>query len=336
MNLNVKFYFGLFPSVILVRGALNHVLYDLHRHKIYKVDFITSDFLTSEYCTSEDEKFKNMSNEEQILFKDVLIRLVKEELIWMSNHLLPFKKMEFNSEKSSIIDNVIIEYSENLNLHLDSLIKEFNTLGVKYLELRFYYMVSEKVLTEILLKFDASKIRSIYLVTPYSNTIDYNLLILKFQRICKIVCHSFDIDAVPEQYINNSRVQFTKDRINDNSGCGCVDLKLLNVNVKHFNESLFSNTCLSGKIAIDTDCNIKNCPSSIEILGNINTTSLFDSINNLHLKKLWGIKKDQIDVCKDCEYRYACTDCRVFIEDKENIFSKPLKCTYDPYKGIWN
>ena len=48
------------------------------------------------------------------------------------------------------------------------------------------------------------------------------------------------------------------------------------------------------------------------------------------------IQKDQIAVCKDCEFRYICTDCRAYKEDPEDDYSKPLKCGYDPYTGVWS
>jgi len=52
-------------------------------------------------------------------------------------------------------------------------------------------------------------------------------------------------------------------------------------------------------------------------------------------KDLWSINKDQIEVCKDCEFRYVCTDCRAFITDPDNRYSKPSTCTYDPYTAQW-
>jgi hypothetical protein len=48
-----------------------------------------------------------------------------------------------------------------------------------------------------------------------------------------------------------------------------------------------------------------------------------------------GFKKDQIEVCKDCEFRYICTGCRAYLEDPEDIHSKPLKCGYNPYTCEW-
>jgi len=53
-------------------------------------------------------------------------------------------------------------------------------------------------------------------------------------------------------------------------------------------------------------------------------------------KKYWNITKDQIDICKDCEFRHICTDCRAYIEDPKNIYSKPLKCGYNPYTNDWS
>ena len=44
----------------------------------------------------------------------------------------------------------------------------------------------------------------------------------------------------------------------------------------------------------------------------------------------------KIHVCKDCEFRYICTDCRAYIEDPNDILSKPLKCGYNPYTAEWS
>jgi hypothetical protein len=56
----------------------------------------------------------------------------------------------------------------------------------------------------------------------------------------------------------------------------------------------------------------------------------------LGFKDAWSINKDEILVCRDCEFRYICSDCRVFIEDPHNIYSKPAKCKYDPYSATWD
>jgi hypothetical protein len=69
--------------------------------------------------------------------------------------------------------------------------------------------------------------------------------------------------------------------------------------------------------------------------GNIANTRLEDVIQLPEFQKLWFVKKDEIDVCKDCEFRYMCTDCRCFIKDPGNIYSQPAKCPYNPYICKW-
>jgi hypothetical protein len=54
-----------------------------------------------------------------------------------------------------------------------------------------------------------------------------------------------------------------------------------------------------------------------------------------NFKQVGNIIKDQVEVCKDCEFRYVCTDCRAFLEKPEDIYSKPLKCGYNPFTTIW-
>ncbi len=117
--------------------------------------------------------------------------------------------------------------------------------------------------------------------------------------------------------------------------CGCVDKSFFTINLPFFTESQCHNTCLNRKICIDAEGNIKNCPAMAKSYGNIKDTTLEEAINKPGFKDLWYICKDQIDVCKDCEFRHLCTDCRAFIKDPENIYSQPAKCTYNPYICKW-
>ena len=121
-----------------------------------------------------------------------------------------------------------------------------------------------------------------------------------------------------------------------NKCCGEVLRNSFLVNRTLYNESVTYNNCLNLKIGIDSDGNIKNCPSMKESFGNIKDTSLEVAIEKPGFKKYWDLNKDKIHVCKDCEFRYICTDCRAYVEDPEDIHSKPLKCGYNPYTGEWS
>jgi len=95
------------------------------------------------------------------------------------------------------------------------------------------------------------------------------------------------------------------------------------------------NGCLDRKITIDRYGDIKNCPSLRDSYGNTRDVSIKDVLVQEGFQKYWYIHKDQIDTCKVCEFRYNCTDCRAYLVDPTNIYSKPLKCGYDPSTCKW-
>ncbi|NJL11422.1 MAG: SPASM domain-containing protein [Calothrix sp. SM1_7_51] len=111
----------------------------------------------------------------------------------------------------------------------------------------------------------------------------------------------------------NTRISQVNQNIS-NMSCGYICKDFFTLSTIYFS-SITSNTCLSKKASIDTEGNIKNCPSMSQSFGNIKDTTLEEAINHPDFKKYWDINKDKIHVCKDCEFRYICTDCRAYIED---------------------
>ena len=69
--------------------------------------------------------------------------------------------------------------------------------------------------------------------------------------------------------------------------------------------------------------------------GNIKDITLAEALRHKDFTAYWNITKDRTAVCKDCEFRYICTDCRAYLEKPEDMYSKPLKCGYDPYTTTW-
>jgi SPASM domain peptide maturase of grasp-with-spasm system len=99
--------------------------------------------------------------------------------------------------------------------------------------------------------------------------------------------------------------------------------KYFAINVRHFAEAQAWNTCLNRKIAISADGYVKNCPSMPKSFGHISTTSLDAALAADGFKDVWGITKDQVKICRDCEFRYICTDCRAYRQDEADILSQP-------------
>jgi MoaA/NifB/PqqE/SkfB family radical SAM enzyme len=65
--------------------------------------------------------------------------------------------------------------------------------------------------------------------------------------------------------------------------------------------------------------------------GNVRDVSLHSAVARRDFRELWEINKDQIEVCKDCEFCYVCIDCRAYLSRPEDRYAKPAKRGYDPY-----
>lgn len=67
--------------------------------------------------------------------------------------------------------------------------------------------------------------------------------------------------------------------------------------------------------------------------GNIENINLSKVVENPEFQKYWKTTKNQVSVCKDCEYRYICLS---YVEKEKKILDKPSACTYDPYEAKWS
>ncbi|VBB06251.1 radical sam [Lucifera butyrica] len=106
-----------------------------------------------------------------------------------------------------------------------------------------------------------------------------------------------------------------------------------------FEAAQTNNSCLHGKLAITADGNVIPCIfARSQIYGNILTASLADILNGQPLQQCWHLTKDSIEKCKDCEYRYACHDCRPLAQGTDpahNWLACSANCSYNPYTGKW-
>ncbi|MBW2040240.1 MAG: radical SAM protein [Deltaproteobacteria bacterium] len=97
------------------------------------------------------------------------------------------------------------------------------------------------------------------------------------------------------------------------------------------------NSCWGGKLAITAAGEVIPCIFARDlVIGNVLEKGLEDILQDNRLKEFWGLTKEQVEVCQDCEYRYACHDCRpLAYTQKGGLYAKPPRCLYDPYRGLW-
>jgi len=272
-----------------------------------------------------DEYFEFLLDKEYVFFSDSNIDFPKLSLEWYE----PFR-----------INNAIIDYNEKIDY--DKILIELNKLNCKSLEIRFFDNIQFSFIESVLLFIEQNEmiLYSLGFVLKYSDEMDKNVLenfISKNPRISYVIVSNAPANCYVEvDKHRKSYVFYSQDKVDSSSNCGLISSKSFVVNTRLFTESQEFNTCLNRKISIDVEGNIKNCPSMSQSFGKIGNVTLEEVLEKPEFKKYWNVNKDQIEVCKDCEFRHICTDCRAFIEEPENQYSKPLKCGYDPYTNVWS
>lgn len=123
---------------------------------------------------------------------------------------------------------------------------------------------------------------------------------------------------------------------------GLMNEPNFSVNLETFVLFCNTNSCLFGKIGINNNGDVYPCIFSGDYLfGNfVETKALQSIIEGKTAQTVWLNTKDHVQVCKDCEYRYTCEDCRPLAaacagEDASFLDSPPPRCTYNPYTGEW-
>jgi SPASM domain peptide maturase of grasp-with-spasm system len=249
-----------------------------------------------------------------------------------------FVPMNFNYEAPNAITICIIDIDKGSKHPMEKIVAGLDELICQGVQLRCYDLITPLQLEDYLRFFDDSKVRGIEVIVPFEEGFTKETLIdltEKYPRLVYLVLSNAP-ENKEESYKNEKfKVNYTTTRIDTASCCGYINSMYFRVNVKAFTEAKNFNSCLHKKISIDKDGNIGNCPSFPKKYGNINDISLAEAITMDGFKKAGSIKKDDINTCRVCEFRYICSDCRAYTENPDDLLSKPLKCGYDPYSNVW-
>lgn len=316
----------------LVKGAIYGLVIDTQRSTYIRapVDFI-------EFILSIDQKQlfeikKNLSEKEKEYFDYAL----KEEIIFCSDknvfHVAGQKdriKMSFN--------HVVFEISSQSTYYTQAFKLLTTEMTLESMQVVFLDNCTDNAITNFFKVSDSYPFRSVQVLMPY-NLYDESFLIGNAANISHLILYK-----APSNYVTrNAKRPFAKIVSITNQNpmicCGSVSEKEFIINKTFYKESKNYNNCLLGKLSFDSKGNIRHCPNSKKKFGNISNTNYSELLNTNEFTKLWKTTKDSVSVCKDCEYRYICRDCRAFTEtsnDKKKL-SKPLKCGYNPYNGEWS
>ncbi len=336
-------YIKLFANVLPVKGANRSILCDTQRGEYRVIPNDLYDVL--KHC--DGKKIGDIitdfgENNRETIMEYVEVLFDKECIFFCDSQeeIDCFPQLDMTFQSPSVISNSILDIDSTSKHDVHALISELNDLGCENLEIRIYEPVAQNVFDSIYSALDNSLIEYCELIIPYNpemKPIDYYDLMKMHRRIAKIVIHSCDsmVETKYSEECKEWEVFYTSQVINNSRCCGNVSEKYFNSYVPFVTEAMHYNSCLNKKVSIDKDGNIKNCPAMSRSFGILGKTKLSEVVAQSEFQHLWSINKDQIKTCKDCEFRFICQDCRAMVENREDPYSKPLKCKYNPYESVW-
>lgn len=335
-------YFNLFSNILITKGAGRILISDLQRNisDLYPLELY--DIIEELKNKSIENMSKDYDIESKQIIQEYIDLLLEKEYGFISNGDWDrnFPPISYEYSDSSPISNLFIE-TDSTSI-LDKIKHSIENLSVKHLVIYYTTNLSLDEFLEIDDKFSGSLLENIEIYSPFHPDIDHTL-IKKLNnntlRIYSLIFYNCPQIPFKTKEIFRFNINFSHESLKI-SACGKVDLKYFNTNLPKILEAINHNSCLHKKIGIDIDGNIKNCPLMPEAFGNINNSSLEEALAKPGFKNYWNLTKDHIEVCKDCEFRFVCTDCRAYTERTHSNkagfdISKPLKCGYNPYTCTW-
>jgi SPASM domain peptide maturase of grasp-with-spasm system len=349
LNESQEKYLLVFPDCVPVKGSRVSALYDLTRKSI-------STFPSEYFPLFESFRTKRLgeilcefSPEDRASVLDLLEFLLSNEYATMVDGFDRYPEIPTAFHEPGLIHNAIIDVRSQ---HHDyrKIVEALDRLGCQHLQVRSYStLFGLRHLEELAGLCRGTSIQSLEGVLHHEPGLrddDYVRTVSANRILPGLIVHSAEQDkSIRVDYGTSGsssqlivvEIRMTRGRIESCLDCGTIRRgELLPPSTRTTNELRLFNGCLNRKLSIDEDGCVRNCPAMGTSFGHHQAISLTEVATSSAFQRAFRMRKDDIQVCRDCPYRYACTDCRAFLEDPEAEHSKPLKCGYDPYTDSWS
>jgi len=333
--------FKLFPCCVSVRGFSRSVIYDLNRSEFCYIPNDLHDLL-DRFDGESVRSIKSCLGVHAGARIDEYIRfLVKHEYVWFDDSLDELKRMppiDTNFSTPAEISNAIFQIENTPNVEIKKMVKDLSMLGCRDILIVFYSKPKLALIKEVLNQFENSSFKSIELLIRFDERLkesELHELVNQYRRIRKLVIYgSPKLRKARDFAFGMNGIVFIPRIITHSLYSSIANTTSFRVNIDFFSEAKNYNPYVNKKVVIDISGNLKNAPNMDEEHGNFNLKPISEVISDDRFRNLWNIKKDEIAVCKDCEYRYMCLDNRIPVK-KDGEWQHDTPCLYDVYSGKW-
>lgn len=310
-------FINILPYTILTRGVENAAIFNMEEGSYTRISLSWYNVIMEELCN--EINIDEIRPEVGI----VLDFLLKNKLAILSETKLDFVPVSKKWDIPFEFHTLIID-AENIISMMD-IIKAMPHKRISmFTQIRLFWKPNIKCIEEILGHFIDSGIFNIEIITNMHEMVNekkYESLLYKYPyHLSKIVIMGAYNKTKNDRFILN------EEYMSDDSICGNFGEDLLSINIESYKKYYQGNSCLWKKISIDKAGNIKNCPSMKFSYGSIFDMDILSVIGNKKYKWFSELKKEHIEVCKGCELKLFCIDCRAFTIN-HRLRGKPLKCS---------
>ncbi|MFZ6178858.1 grasp-with-spasm system SPASM domain peptide maturase [Nannocystis pusilla] len=341
-------YVFLYSDCIPVEGHAASAIYDLTRRLISTFPSAYFPFFELFRARRLREILGELAPEEGDDFVEFLEFLLEHEYVTVVDDPASFPAIAGSWDAPCTIHNAIIDVRGQ---HHDyrKIVAGLEALGCQHLQVRAYsklFGLAELAeLAELCRSSSIQTLEAILQHDPGLGDADYVAVVGAHRIISGLVLHSADAErTIAVEYgargstakLLATEIQLTAGPLGSHLDCGhLAKRQLLPPSTPSFNELHQFNGCLNRKLAVDEGGQVRNCPAMRGSFGDHRTVALADVVAREDFRRVWRARNDEIQGCRDCPYRYACTGCRALLADPEAEDSKPLKCGYDPYTDSW-
>ena len=328
-----KRWFCLYGNCIVVRGAARAAICDLHLVRLQHVPLSVATLLDSGRAAEDSV---NEASADPVVAAGIEVLLRRDYAFW-TEEPERFPPIDLTWRHPSRITNAIIDFDGSYKHDYALLFRKLSEQGCVAVQIRGFSSIDANAWRLILEAASSLRFRHVDIVASFHPSLSYDTLTawcLSFPVLIGVVIHSSPISIAYTLKPYDTTCIFTTQPITPHE-CGQVSKELFAVTTEHFTEARTFNSCLNRKLSVDASGLIRQCPSMPESFGYAAEVALLPVLNNHEFTEVWSLTKDHIDVCRDCEYRYVCTDCRAHLADPHKPTSKPARCQYDPYTATW-
>ncbi len=334
--------FKLFANCIPVKGARRSLLCDLQTGRMKLIPNSLFEILTEHKDRPADEikaAYGHRYNQE---IDEYFAFLTEQGWGFQCDVPELFPDLDTGYHTPDLITNAVIDSNAGSDHDYIAIMDELEDLGCKHIQFRFFDPRSLEEIEKLVKAAEGRRLRGLELLLPfgpdYADEAHLTQWCARYQRIICLVltgAPAYNLIYTSDRKKNMGMLIYHPDVVATHQSCGVIDKLYFTVNLSLFTEAMSYNSCLNRKIAVDTLGDIKNCPSMETSFGNVRDTTLRQALSKEGFQALWPVTKDQVEICRDCEFRYICTDCRAFVEDCDKPYPKPARCGYDPYTATW-